>query len=209
MSQIAAADITPALRSHALRLVRVVHGDNGYLRLTVDGARRFFGGVSDATVRRHLGHLQAAGILHYTADDAIRVEFCAWYSTPRVGVQAPGAPVTAVNGENGAFDAAPGDTRVGVQAERAPAGPRVGVHGLDDGWELWPAVLASLSRTVQAETFQGTLLRTRAERDGDTVTVLVVSAPAASYLEARLGPKVRRAVAQAAGRELDVQFRAA
>lgn len=92
--QIDGADLSAALYRAARRLLDVA--PTGHAKLTKERANELCCTTSDGATRRLLGGLQAAGIIHYSTNGFVYVDFTAWTPTPkgRDWVEEPDEPLT-------------------------------------------------------------------------------------------------------------------
>jgi hypothetical protein len=79
VDEITQADIPHATRTNALRLLRLAHPDNGHVALTWTEATALCE-VSPSTLRRQLGQMAAAHLIHYSTngDGYVYCTFKAW-----------------------------------------------------------------------------------------------------------------------------------
>ena len=79
VDEITQADIPHATRTNALRLLRHAHPDNGHVAITWQDASAVCG-VSLGTLRRQLGQMAAAHLIHYSSngDGYVYCTFKAW-----------------------------------------------------------------------------------------------------------------------------------
>lgn len=75
---IQAAGLSPTTEQNARRLLGIASDDNGSVHTTYGAMRSLFGVKSDSTVRRHLGYMSSAGLLHYHSNEWIYVTWKAW-----------------------------------------------------------------------------------------------------------------------------------
>ncbi len=138
IDQINQSDLPPGTRSHAFALLALCHHDNGHVAVSWETLQRALRVSNPGTVRRHLGRMQAADLIHYSSngDGIVYVNFKAWNGAtrawdlpkPRVG------DTETVDPTRGHIDSAADSPRVGdtetVDPTRARAPdlpkPRVG-----------------------------------------------------------------------------------
>ena len=79
VDEITQADIPHATRTNALRLLRHAHPDNGHVAMTWQDASALCE-VSTSTLRRQLGQMAAAHLIHYSTngDGYVYCTFKAW-----------------------------------------------------------------------------------------------------------------------------------
>lgn len=114
-----AAAIPRTSKANGLALLALANHENGHVWLTWSDLARVFNGVSGAVVRRHLGYLQGAQIIHYSSngDGVVYINFKSWLHESRVGA--------TKNARGRAKNVDP--TRdLGSDLTRAPAGALVG-----------------------------------------------------------------------------------
>lgn len=75
---ISIAGLTAATERNAMRLLARAAEDTGGLVVTQDALCKLFGVCNPAVTRRHLGLIQAAGIIHYSTNQYVYINFLAW-----------------------------------------------------------------------------------------------------------------------------------
>lgn len=85
IEQINQSDLPPGTRSHALALLALCHHDNGHVAVSWDTLQSALRVSNPGTVRRHLGRMQAAELIHYSSngDGIVYVNFKAWNGAAR------------------------------------------------------------------------------------------------------------------------------
>lgn len=85
IDQINQSDLPQGTRSHALALLALCHHDNGHVAVSWDALQRALRVSNPGTVRRHLGRMQAAELIHYSSngDGIVYVNFKAWNAAAR------------------------------------------------------------------------------------------------------------------------------
>ncbi len=88
IEQINTSDLPPGTRAHALALLALCHHDNGHVAATWEALSHAMSVANVGTVRRHLGRMQAAGLIHYSShgDGIVYVNFRAWHTATRAWV---------------------------------------------------------------------------------------------------------------------------
>ncbi|MDO8706206.1 MAG: hypothetical protein Q7J84_14785 [Sulfuricaulis sp.] len=75
---ISVAGFTAATERNAMRLLARAAEENGHVAITLDALCRLFDVKNPAVTRRHLGLIQAAGIIHYSTNQDVYINFRAW-----------------------------------------------------------------------------------------------------------------------------------
>jgi hypothetical protein len=74
---ISAAGLPPTTERNATRLLALVSADSGHAVITWAALAALWD-CSQAVARRHLGHIKSAGIIHYSSNQDVYVNFYAW-----------------------------------------------------------------------------------------------------------------------------------
>lgn len=77
MRQIDDADIPASVYRTAIRLLNLA-ADDGHTKLTRAMMMNLCDSERDSTMRSHLWQLRSAGIIHYSTNENVYVDFCAW-----------------------------------------------------------------------------------------------------------------------------------
>jgi hypothetical protein len=85
--QINHSALQPQTKLNAFQLLEQVDPNSGHITLTREELCALFEVGSDGAARRHLGRMQAAGIIHYSTNAAVYINFRAWID-PRLRVGA-------------------------------------------------------------------------------------------------------------------------
>jgi hypothetical protein len=125
--QIVTAHLSDTSLRAGLRLLDMAGPATGHVTLTWETAAALFGCRHRGSIRRHLGYLQAAGVIHYSTNGMVFVTFLAWaqvVTAEAVVSETVGAETSAaVEAENlrvGAQQLVRVDAQVG---DGAPADP--------------------------------------------------------------------------------------
>lgn len=80
MDRIAGSGLGATTMQNAIRLLGTVNPADGYTCLTRQQLRDLFDVTNTSSARRHLGTLQAAGLIHYSTDrfDHFHIAFLLW-----------------------------------------------------------------------------------------------------------------------------------
>lgn len=83
LDRIMRSELSATTIRNAIRLLEVAHPDNGYVCLPEYRIRELLSVTNTGTVRRHLGTLQAAGLIHYSTDrfEHFHIAFLLWPGT--------------------------------------------------------------------------------------------------------------------------------
>ncbi len=77
---ISTAGLPPTTERNATRLLALVSDDSGHAVITWAALAALWD-CSEAVARRHLGHIKSAGIIHYSSNRDVYVNFYAWESS--------------------------------------------------------------------------------------------------------------------------------
>ncbi len=122
----------PAYRT-AIRLLRLAHPDNGYVRLSHDEMAVFCGTDKPGTVRAHLAQLAAANLITYRRNSDVHVHWHGWLpdvlsetsnsraqtNNSRAQIAEPGSPETDVLSETNNSRAQTNKSRAETSNSRA------------------------------------------------------------------------------------------
>jgi len=80
VEEINQSELPASTKANALALLSLAHHDNGHCTISWQNLARVFGHISVARSRRHLGMMQAIGLIHYSSngDELIYINFKAW-----------------------------------------------------------------------------------------------------------------------------------
>ncbi len=96
LNQIDQADLTAA-QYRAVRRLLDVAAATGHAKLTKEHCSKLCSTTSEGAMRRLLGSLQQAGIIHYSTNGFVYIDFTAWSANGQQWLAEPNEPITAAS----------------------------------------------------------------------------------------------------------------